>query len=735
MRIESDIEKLNGFVSGGFMSYLSLLFYPALLILLFYGSIRCKKGEWNDEFMSLDQTKALLGFSSIVIIFHHLSQRTCVSWIKKDAIVHGLDGFVNLGYLFVALFFFCSGYGIFKSYKNKADYFDNFFVKRAFPILLTAFLSSTLFFLARSVKDVDFSFSTVFSIGGPSMLNQYGWYVLVILIMYFLFYLGFFRAKKDITGIITVAVGIIILILFCDYFIYGTWWYNTMHMFLIGIIFAKYDDKITAYFKEHFAVILSVCLFITVITFLIGNDIFPIYSMLSSRYIYTIDRWLIFICQMISSLTFVISVMMMRMKIIITNPILEFLGKMTLEIYLVHGLFVQLFSYAFIYDDIKPLFYIKNVFVYSVVVIVISLPVAFGVKFLCIKICEINNNFFVMRYDNIRSKFHRTLPIVLSLIVIYVIGSAATCSSRTETKDAVLNQYAKDNIVYASVGGLNMAAYDVGEGDHTVVMLGDIRDPMCVITLRPIADGLAEKGNRVILLDYFGRLFSDQTQLPRTGENCAKEIHEALISLGVDRPVILWAHTTAGIYATSYIESFPDEVEALVGADIYVGDAIYEMVKSYHSYDEMQRYLTKYGKQATISQKIRDYLSITNMEVTAYLELMYFKHTKEEKAAFEAAYGRYYNSEPIAMEYGYFIDDMKSIAGKKLPEDLPSLDMLSNAAVKNDSICKHWYELHENRITNPDIQTMVTTAYDSGFVYYNYAYPLSKTQEFIESLD
>ena len=46
--------------------------------------------------------------------------------------------------------------------------------------------------------------------------------------------------------------------------------------------------------------------------------------------------------------------------------------------------------------------------------------------------------------------------------------------------------------------------------------------------------------------------------------------------------------------------------------------------------------------------------------------------TKEEKAAFEAAYGRYYNSEPIAMEYGYFIDDMKSIAGKKLPEDLPS---------------------------------------------------------------
>ena len=196
------------------MDYLSLLFYPALIVLLFYGSVICKKGEWNDSYMSYTQTKALLGFSSIVIIFHHLSQRTCVSWIKDDAIVHGLDGFVYLGYLFVALFFFCSGYGIFKSYKTKADYFDNFFVKRAFPILLTAFLSSSLFFIARSAFNVDFSFSTVFSIGGPSMLNQYGWYVIVILIMYFLFYLGFFRAKKDMTGIMTVSEGIIGLILF-----------------------------------------------------------------------------------------------------------------------------------------------------------------------------------------------------------------------------------------------------------------------------------------------------------------------------------------------------------------------------------------------------------------------------------------------------------------------------------------------------------------------------------------
>ena len=717
------------------MSYLSLIFYPALLVLLFYKSGRCKKGEWNDEFMSLSQTKAFLGFSSIVIIFHHLCQRTSVSWIRKDAIVHGLDGFEFVGYLFVALFFFCSGYGMFKSYKTKANYFENFFVKRAFPIIITWFLTSTLFFVARSVKDVPFSFSTIFSIGGPSMLNQYGWYVSIILILYFLFYIGFFRAKKDISGIVVVAIGIVAIILFCDYFIYGTWWYNTMHMFLVGIIYASNEDRIVALLKKRYIMILCVSMLIFVFTFLIGNSILPLYQMLAKNYNYTVDRWIIFFCQVISSFLFVTWVMMLRMKIYIGNEALDILGKMTLEIYLVHGLFVQLFSYAFIYDKIKPLIYIKNVFVYSIVVLILSLPLAFAVKFLNLKICEINNTFFTLRYENIRSKFKKTLPVFVSLILIYIIGSAATCDSRNVKKDEILKKYEADNIVYASVDGMKMAAYDVGEGDNTVVMLGDTSDPMCVITLRPIADGLADKGNRVIILDYFNRLYSDQTDEPRTVERCAYEIHSALNSLGVDGPYILWAHTTAGIFAMELIDRYPDEIKALVGADMYMGDAIYEMVKNFSSFDEMQRYLIKVGDTQTISQKIRDYLSITNFEVTAYVELMYFKHTAEEKEAFSAAYGRYYNSRAINKENRYYIDDMKAIAGRQFPKGLPVLDIVSNEAVKYDSICKNWYRLHENMITDPDIQQIAVTAYDSGFVYYNFAYPIAKTQEFIETLD
>lgn len=717
------------------MDYLSLLFYPALAVLLFYRAARCKKGEWNEAFMSLDQTKALSGFCAIGIIFHHLSQRTCVSWIKTEAIVHGLDGFIYPGYLFVAVFFFCSGYGLFKSCKNKPGYFDHFFVRRAFPILFSAFVASFLFYIARRLMDVDYYFHSVFSIGGPSMLNTYGWYVIIILALYFLFYLGFSKGRKERTGILTVTIGIIALILFCDHFVYGTWWYNTMHLFPAGILFAKYEARITDLFKKFYVRILSASAVITVITFLIGNDLLPLYAMLARNYSYSIDRWLIFFCQLLSALFFVVSVMMIRMKIVIGNPALKLLGRATLEIYLLHGLFVQLFSYAFIDDEIKPLLYIRSVFLYTLAVLAISLPLAFALMFVRSRLCENAEHFLETAYDEIKRRLRKSLPVVLVLLVIYIIYAAATYASRNGDKDKILAKYAREHITYADTGGLKMAAYDVGDGPHTVVMLGETSDPMCVVTLRPIADGLAEKGNRVIILDYFGRLFSDRTTRPETGRERAKEIHEALGSLGVNGPFILWAHTTAGIYATQYIDLYPDEVEALVGADLFVGDAVYEMVKYYHSFGEMNRYMTRSGWQEVTNQKVKDVLNITNLEATAYANQMFYGHTKEEKAAIEAAYGRYFYNDAIAAEYEYFIDDMKEIAGKKLPPDLPSLDMLSHEAVKDDTICKNWSKLHENRITNPAIQTMVTAAYESGFIYYNYSYPLSKTQEFIESLD
>ena len=69
--------------------------YVILPLLLLWGAKFSKKGQFNDEFLSLDQTKAFQGFLAVCIMLHHIAQKTCASWIQPQSrIVHGLDFFV-----------------------------------------------------------------------------------------------------------------------------------------------------------------------------------------------------------------------------------------------------------------------------------------------------------------------------------------------------------------------------------------------------------------------------------------------------------------------------------------------------------------------------------------------------------------------------------------------------------------------------------------------------------------
>jgi len=54
------------------MNYLVYLVYPALIVLLAVGMKISKKGQWNETFMSLEQTKYLQGYVAILIMLHSM---------------------------------------------------------------------------------------------------------------------------------------------------------------------------------------------------------------------------------------------------------------------------------------------------------------------------------------------------------------------------------------------------------------------------------------------------------------------------------------------------------------------------------------------------------------------------------------------------------------------------------------------------------------------------------------
>ena len=63
--------------------------------------------------------------------------------------MHGLDFFLQLGYLFVSVFFFCSGLGLYKSFRTKPDYLKGFFRRRVLPIVIAFYLSEWIYLAIR----------------------------------------------------------------------------------------------------------------------------------------------------------------------------------------------------------------------------------------------------------------------------------------------------------------------------------------------------------------------------------------------------------------------------------------------------------------------------------------------------------------------------------------------------------------------------------------------------------
>ena len=371
------------------------IWYVALAALLFVGIKFSKKNEWNEDNMSFGQTKCFLGFCAVIICFHHMSQQTSASWLNPRFIQKGLEIFVTAGYPMVAMFLFCSGFGLYKSAKTKPDFFKRFLPSRIIPILIPTILVELVYIYLRNLRHIPVRYKNPFiiGIGTHETVNPYFWYIPCIILLYILFYIGFGLIKKDWAGILMVAIGTAGWISFCLICKYGTWWFNTIHMFLLGILVSKYEKKVFDSFKKHyvFKAILTVLLaaFLWYAANNGGNFYFQFtHTMWNEVNGYKAD---LFVCifQVLYSIAFVMVYYVLSMKMKVGNPVLKFLGKITLELYLVHGIFVQMFSYYMIKEPNQPIYYIKNLPLFVLVVLACSIPVAFGLSIIDKKVGKI----------------------------------------------------------------------------------------------------------------------------------------------------------------------------------------------------------------------------------------------------------------------------------------------------------------------------------------------------------
>lgn len=698
------------------MSYTVLLVYPVLIVFLCYKAKIYGPGKWNEEFMSLEQSKAFQGFAAICIMLHHCGLKTCSADMEPEYIIHGLDVFVPVGYLCVSVFLFCSGYGLYKSVKTKENYLNTFWEKRILPIVFTLLVTSFIFAAVRSGRDDNIWFGNPFTFGGPDTLNPYSWYVWAFLVFNIGFYFAFRYIKKESVAIAVTTIVVILYMVHCNLWVYGTWWMNTALLFVVGIVFARHEKSIVERMKRYYVIFIIVTLLITAAAFVLGEYTYSVLPQIDRITACDMVWYVRLGAQIIAGIGFTIMILLLGLKIRIGNKALKFMGNITLEFYLLHGIFVQIFAYCFLWILLKPVYYIKDVGLYVLVVLLLSLPCAYILK----KLSKIFLA-YLMKNDYIDFIVYGAKRLLVVLAVgIVVVTCYATVTSRDTTRDMeqAVKAYADDNLVSADVDGQKMSAYVTGKGAHTLVLLGEEKNPCPSLTFKETADYLG-KNNRVIVLDYLGNGYSDEPKTDRILEQYVYEIHSALKSLGESGPYILMAQGEAGLYARYYMDAYADEVEGYIGIGAYAPMYLEERLTLQHSrLEEYMRTAKRRGKYANIMQRVSNALGYVRFQFPSFQEMSSGQLSEKERAVLCELYIKNFNSKTDAVSIGNEYRNFYKIRKEKLPENMPVLLTMSESE-DSEWLYKgvDWNQLYEETITNPDIQKIQVIKGGPNYIY------------------
>lgn len=220
---------------------------------------------------------------------------------------------------------------------------------------------------------------------------RFSWYMLAIISLYVVFYLSAkFLKKKKMINIAVFGGTILYCIVINNILGFNNWWVNSCFAFFIGIYWASYKEKYAITLKDknkiiRYAIMLSIILFaiIGIQFFTSGYAIMDIINDtdladdIMREPIPVINMNIICI-----ALLFVLFTILEKMRL--NDKVFTFLGNISFEIYLYHGLVMYLLR--------NPCFYCRIDYLYVILVIGLSIILA--------KLMNIANNKIYNFYMN-----------------------------------------------------------------------------------------------------------------------------------------------------------------------------------------------------------------------------------------------------------------------------------------------------------------------------------------------
>ena len=262
---------------------------------------------------------------------------------------------VDIGVCFVGMFFFFSGYGLYTSLRDKPDYLKGFMKNRLPAILVPFYICNFVFILGSYFSGYEFKEGELMPyLSGAILMNSQMWYIVEVLILYVLFYVVFRLIKNRDAACIVYGICVMLLITFSlrlghdtttptqGLWFHGEWWYNTTLMVWVGIMFARWEEQILGLIRKFYGLVFMV--FVVLSVFLYNRTIYMLqnkgYWVEWDGYPGYKEKWQTLGVQFSFVFVVIITVVILTQKIRFGNKILDFLGEIALELYLIHNLFL-----------------------------------------------------------------------------------------------------------------------------------------------------------------------------------------------------------------------------------------------------------------------------------------------------------------------------------------------------------------------------------------------------------
>ena len=299
----------------------------------------------------------------MLIIFHHVSQKITTG--------ENFSNFEYMGRYIVALFFFLSGYGLYFQYSNNATYMENFLRKRLARILIpfTVFIIIYVIYRATLGEVVNVDFFLSFWRDHSNIVYN-GWFVNSIIVLYVIFYVSF-KMKDSKSSFYMLTLLTLVYIFLKAYQNHGDWEYVSIMAFLLGIFWMKNRISIDKYIEENY--------FVFLVSFSILMYVFRHYEVIMKNIGITNKYVYYGIVGNLCTMVFVVYFLLLTNKLDFSNKYLNFLGDISFEIYMIHGLVMHYLGKFFVSSPVNDV-------IYTIVVLLVSIVFAYYIKKLIIVI-------------------------------------------------------------------------------------------------------------------------------------------------------------------------------------------------------------------------------------------------------------------------------------------------------------------------------------------------------------